>query len=279
MYLLWYQNLHRRKTSVLNFQAHWESFSCSIPCVYVYECVCSSRQSLNGSDLASTYGKSKACPADVSSGTEGWVVSLARTHSSAPVTTWLNSCCLERCYWQVLQRDEVGNGDYLLIGLYQTGETGIEAGVWKFRIKYEWTFKRKAPAAVDAHSTCCPHVCPGTALRNPGTLGTFRVKIFSRWTKKLYGFIYLKQWAQDVFFHRAHQRDGCIKVGGSDFAILSKTLIGFISWFGGSTCASSIKVIPRDQMSALESYGRSFDVSHITTSGAILEGNDGKDSR
>lgn len=88
---------------------------------------------------------------------------------------------------------------------------------------------------------------------------------------------YLKPSAQNVFLHVAHQRDGCIRVGGSDFAILSKTLIGFISWLGGSICASSIKVIPRDQMSALESYGRSLDVSHITTSGAILEGNNGKD--
>ncbi len=48
-----------------------------------------------------------------------------------------------------------------------------------------------------------------------------------------------------------HHRDGAASVGGSDFAIFSRTLIGFISWLGGSICASSIRVTPRDQMSAL----------------------------
>ena len=61
-----------------------------------------------------------------------------------------------------------------------------------------------------------------------------------------------------------------MRVGGSDLAIFSRTLMGFISWLGGSIWASSIRVTPRDQMSALWSYGRSLDVSHMTTSGAIL---------
>lgn len=67
-----------------------------------------------------------------------------------------------------------------------------------------------------------------------------------------------------------HQQDGRIRMGGSALAIFSRTLMGFISWLGGSICAISIRVTPSDQMSALQSYGRSFDVSHITTSGAIL---------
>ena len=62
-----------------------------------------------------------------------------------------------------------------------------------------------------------------------------------------------------------------MSVGGSDLAIFSSTLMGFISWLGGSICASSIRVTPRDQMSALKSYGRSLEVSHMTTSGAILQ--------
>lgn len=49
----------------------------------------------------------------------------------------------------------------------------------------------------------------------------------------------------------SYQREGCMSVGGSDLAIFSSTLMGFISWFGGSICASSIRVTPRDQMSAL----------------------------
>lgn len=49
----------------------------------------------------------------------------------------------------------------------------------------------------------------------------------------------------------SHQREGFMSVGGSDLAIFSSTLMGFISWLGGSICASSMSVTPRDQMSAL----------------------------
>lgn len=38
--------------------------------------------------------------------------------------------------------------------------------------------------------------------------------------------------------------DGLASVGGSDFCILINTLIGCISWLGGSIWANSIKVIP-----------------------------------
>lgn len=38
--------------------------------------------------------------------------------------------------------------------------------------------------------------------------------------------------------------DGLASVGGSDFCILINTLIGCMSWFGGSIWANSIKVIP-----------------------------------
>lgn len=71
-------------------------------------------------------------------------------------------------------------------------------------------------------------------------------------------------------FILSHHLEGCISVGGSALAIFRSTLMGFISWLGGSIWAISIRVTPRDQISALKSYGLSFEVSHITTSGAIL---------
>lgn len=93
----------------------------------------------------------------------------------------------------MLQRDEVDNRDYLLIDIYQTGATGTETGVWNFRIKHDRTLKSKVPAAADSHSICCRHVCPGSALRNHGIPGTFRVKRFWRTKKKQWIIIhYLK---------------------------------------------------------------------------------------
>lgn len=49
----------------------------------------------------------------------------------------------------MLQKDDVGNRDYLLIDINQTGATGIETGVWNLRLKYDWTRKSKVPAAAD----------------------------------------------------------------------------------------------------------------------------------
>lgn len=45
--------------------------------------------------------------------------------------------------------------------------------------------------------------------------------------------------------------EGVSSVGGSDLAILSRTRMGLSSWCGGSICAISISVMPKDQMSAL----------------------------
>lgn len=66
--------------------------------------------------------------------------------------------------------------------------------------------------------------------------------------------------------------DGCSSLGGSDFWIFNSTLIGDISWLGGSIWANSIRVIPIDQTSTLKSYGLSRKVSQRTTSGAIQYG-------
>ena len=38
--------------------------------------------------------------------------------------------------------------------------------------------------------------------------------------------------------------EGCFNVGGRDFCIFTNTLIGCISWFGGSISANSIRVMP-----------------------------------
>lgn len=62
-----------------------------------------------------------------------------------------------------------------------------------------------------------------------------------------------------------------VSVGGGDLVIFSSTLMGFRVWCGGSISAASISVMPRDQISDLHEYAFSFDVSHMITSGAILE--------
>lgn len=45
-----------------------------------------------------------------------------------------------------------------------------------------------------------------------------------------------------------------VSVGGGDLGMWKRTLIGCMSEFGGSPLASSIAVIPRDQMSACNTH-------------------------
>lgn len=58
------------------------------------------------------------------------------------------------------------------------------------------------PAAADSHSICCPHVCPGSASRNHGILGTFRVERILEVNQKNNMWIYdFKPSAQNVCLH------------------------------------------------------------------------------
>lgn len=65
---------------------------------------------------------------------------------------------------------------------------------------------------------------------------------------------------------------GFLSVGGSDLAILSRTLFELNSFRGGSVSASSMHVMPNDHMSVLLSYQTSLSISQAIISGLIQYG-------
>ena len=70
------------------------------------------------------------------------------------------------------------------------------------------------------------------------------------------------------FLYSGDQSSLTERVGGGECSITMSTRIGWRSEFGASPFASSIAVIPRDQMSALKSYPFAYSM----TSGAIQHG-------